>query len=478
MNTRRDGRWPLRWIGRIGALILLFACGPSSAVGGTLAVLRQDGGAPSRAEVVAAGRAIGWKAADLWGTAIPLHPGTTLWRGLVAEPCGGAAAEPLPQIVARSKEHVLQLRSSAALAELQRGAASLPCLAGPADRALLLQFWALLGQAAQDESRPEAARAAYRQLLQLDPGHRLDVAAGSGYDDLWNEVRRESLLARPSSLVVFHVGRQVHVDGVAVAERPSVAAEAVPGRHLLQWVADGRWTGAWVMLGAEPGTLVFSDPSSARALLSMDGGDPASRGALAVLLADLRTKLGADSIATVGGDPYRGVVLRGSGLESWPAEGAITTGRDRVWTGVSGGWAYVQGFHNVQAELRADVRVAGPLHATLGVDLLARPLDPSMSGGSRTSTLPQVFVGLVGRATKGPARFWAGGTFGLWFYLRNLSDVNAATQLAVVPSGLGLVGLDLVPRDGAFFVRLSVAAGYGLGFQCLAGAGVGVRWGS
>lgn len=432
-----------------------------------------DGTAPSRAAVEAAARALSVPSREAYGTALPLAPGVLLTEGLSTRLCPAGPSEPLRTVLPRNREHLVQLRSGVARVELMAAVEALPCQPEALSTQEIAELLELLGQANQDEGRAEDARFAYERLLRIAPAHRLGSAAGSGYDQLWNDVKRTQLAARtaPVSLAAAHALRW---DGLDVPVSAPTPVDAQPGEHFVQWSEQGQWRGAWVQVGPAGGALTFSDAATSRVLLQDGGRSPAGRATAAVLLAALSRSLGAPAIATVGtADPFEGVHWAGGKLQRWPVEGAVTTGRDRLWLGLTGGYGHVQSAHHVAADLRADVRIVGPFHAGVGVFLLARPSVEGEPG----RTLPAVRVGLLLRATRGIARFYGGGTFGVWMWLGETDDPAESRPLVVRPSGMAEVGVDLVPKDGPLFVRLGAAAGYGLGFQVMGSAGIGVRWG-
>ena len=421
--------------------------------------------------------------------------------GLTFTACGGDAGAELGTTIASAKMQLEGLQSAEALTGLDAAIEALPCAAFPVDPEVLAQALELLGQAAQDESKADVARLAYQRLLAVAPSYRLSSPPGTGYEVLWEEVRADVLAAGVASLAVQHDIGDVWLDGGAVEPGWSGTLKLVPGRHLLQWTADGATTGAWIELRRGAAKAALVDAATGYAALLREGpADPGRKLALELWLGELAETAGWQGVAVVQQEgPASGYVVRDGRSQAWQAgdeaPGAAATGVDRLRIALGGGWMLAGGASFGDVALAADVRLVGPLHLHVDADLgISQPIDfPGSEYHGAFTALPGFGVGVALRPGAGVAQPFAALSLGVWVVPSSFTD-EAVAQVGVLGDAMSRAeiesrgpvtfrgfldgGIDLAPGDGPLIVRLSGGVGYGFGFQARAGAQVGVRVGS
>ena len=165
---------------------------------------------------------------------IPAPAGDWWVAGLTLTECLAASEVDLAAVALDAKRQLSNLDSTAAATALDRAIVASPCSGTVVKRADLLLALELLAQAAQDEGETERARTALSQLLSADSSYQLSSPPGSGYEELWNDVRRDVGRVQPVRVAVQHVG-EVFLDGAAVPAEWTLTAPLLPGPHLLQW---------------------------------------------------------------------------------------------------------------------------------------------------------------------------------------------------------------------------------------------------
>jgi hypothetical protein len=442
-------------------------------------------------------------------TALSLPPATGRWWvvGLTYEPCHGSAGTPLADAIVDARAKLDSLLSGEAVAGLSRALEALPCAPRLAERALLTEALELLGQAAQDESDEPTARAAYRQLLAMAPSYRLTSPPGTGYEVLWEEVRRDALSAGAASVAIQHGNPAVRVDGEPIPVAWTATASLAPGRHLLQWTNDDSTSGAWIEVAddLEEAALISYDGSTL-SLLSRGPASVGARAAVEIWLQAIADGAGLDGVAVIQEEePPSGYVVRGGEAEAWVAplrragrtpKAATPTSADLLRIAVGGGWLTTGGAQYGDLTLALDLRLIGPLHLRVDGELgISEPIrfpgNPDYDG--RSALLPGFGVGVAVHPTDGPAQPFAALSLGLWIVSPDAVQglVDAATDAGANSDSLDVLGgrgpvtfrafldggVDLLPGGGPLVIRVSGGVGYGFGFQARAGAQVGLRFG-
>lgn len=477
---------------------LLLATLPGSAWPATGLVRADDGATIDAARVAAA---IGVEPSDLQLLALP--DATAGWHsaGVSLEACAGQPSTPLGLVVDAASAQLRDLRSDEAQEALSSSIEGLPCVGAFAERTTLVTALELLGQAAQDEGDTAAARAAYEQLLAVDQGFSLTSAPGTGYEVLFDDVRRAALSAGTIEASVQHADWTVAVDGVAVPARSAGTLRLAPGRHLLQWQVQDELVGAWLTLEAGAPRVALL----AHGYLDILGQGPIDAGksvAIEAWLGHVATSADLDGVAVVqAAEPLAGYVVRGGSAEAWAAapEAAVADDPKVARPGgvgfrlaVGGGWmlASLASYGDIAAA--ADVHLVGPLHLRIDGDLgISQPI--SMPGGELDGVsvlLPGVGVGVSLRRPGGPVQPYGAISVGLWItpdtytdpVLADAQGIGAVTtdleaRGPVTFRGFADGGVDLHPGDSPLLVRLYGGIGYGFGFQVHAGAQVGFRAG-
>jgi hypothetical protein len=472
--------------------LLLLLLVPSLAAAAT-GVVQADGNAPDDAALAAA-------AADASLTDVsPIALTTAGWitTGAAFAPCAGEPGESLADAVAEGRGMVEELNSAKAIARLDAALDAAPCSSTPTTRPNLLAALELLGQAAQDEGRTDIARRAYAQLLGADPGYRLTTPPGTGYDDLFDEVRREANAVRPASVAIQHAdAAAVTWNGESIPASAALTTPAAPGRHLLQWWEQGTPRGAWVEVSGD--AALVSAPSGPGWLLAEGPSDAAKQLALTLWLGSVAKDAGLDGIAVV---QEAGGYVVGDGINTWipsvaaavgsaPPRATAPKGTELRLT-LGGGYSTVQGFHYGEAVGALDLRLVGPLHVRVEGGAGFSPVDVGDEALGTTVVLPGVGAGVALRPPAGPVQPFGALTAGV--FITPDSDKTAAAEDAARSNGdvetvarldvrgpvafRGYVdgGVDLLPGDGPLVIRVSGGFGFGLGFLARAGAQVGFR---
>ena len=503
----------MRRIGGALLAVVLFAAGPLHAeTGVTLA----DGRPAGDADLASVARALPGSADSLVAIALPLP--SEEWTGtLRTTACADApAAVALGDVVVAARQQISMLAAEAAERALEEAIRQLPCATGPITRADLLAAFEILGEAAQVAGHEGNARFAYEGLLGVAPGYALTSPPGTGYEELFNAVRRSFVNQDPTTIGLHHTlpeHRAVVWDGAPVAASSRVPLAALPGRHLLQWTEDGVTRGAWVELpaGGVPAALVRSVDRVG--LLAQGLSDAGARAAIEPLLRALAQEVGVEGIVVLAatGDS-QGYAVTPESADAWAAS-SLAIGRsmapDRLRLAVGAGYANLQLTHYGDVTAAIDIRLVGPLHLRVEGDLaLSQPLDGRIAGyddQDKVAVLPGVGAGVVVHPARGLIQPFGALTAGVWI---GALDAEAAASLEAALASGGLVmgardraklaarhavdfrgfldgGLDLVPLGGPLMIRVGAGVGLGLaltpdapvGFQFRAGVAVGVRLG-
>jgi hypothetical protein len=472
------------------------ATAPLSALAATLGLTTADG-SPARSAVSAAADALDVKPDEVEPLAI--LPGDGWYAlGLSMTICEGEAVAELGTTIASAKMQLEGLQSAQAMAGLDAAIEAQPCAAFAVDTEVLAQALDLLGQAAQDESKADVARLAYQRLLAIAPSHRLSSPPGTGYEVLWEEVRREVLAAGVATLAVQHDIGKVWLDGGPVKADWSGTLKLVPGRHLLQWTADGATTGAWIELadGATKAALVDAAVGYAN-LLAEGPSDSGRKMALELWLGELAATFDMEGVAVVLEEtPYSGYAVRDGKSFAWQGS-ARTPGQagaaDRLRIALGGGWMFAGGASFGDIALAADVRLIGPLHLHVDADVgITRPIElPGSTIDGARAVLPGFGVGVALRPAAGFAQPFVSLSLGMWVVpssyteeavdqVGRFGDAMSRAQVdsrgPVTFRGFLDGGIDLV-LDRVVSVRLTGGVGYGFGFQARAGSQVALRFG-
>ena len=430
-------------------------------------------------------------------------PDTDGWPGTVGfAPCAGEPAD-LAAVLAAARASIQDFEAAAAAAALEGALDSAPCSERAVPRADLLAALEVLGEAAQIEGDEARARAAYQQLLAIDPAYALTSPPGTGYDALYSAVRRDVASQQQAPVGLWHEGG-VWWDGAEVPARSGVPLTALPGRHLLQWATGEDVAGAWVTVAdATPASLV--QPEALRGLLA---GGPTSAGARAAL-EPLLTRWAADAelelLAVLAADDAAdGHVLRDGSLQPFvlavrrPAAPVVTDAPDpdRLRVAVGGGWTTVQLDHYADLRGAVEVGLVGPLSVRVDANLALAPVSVDLEGvDATTAGLPGFGVGVAVRPPRLPVQPFGAFTVGAWFGASGTQEARDALDAALAQPGApeldpddrakldarGPVhlrlfvdgGVDLPLPDLPLLVRFT--GGVGLGVPATPDAGVGIQ---
>ncbi len=482
----------------IAALVLLALPGSADAATG---LIRVDADRATEIDSARVAAALGVASTDLVPLSTPFPTGGVFTSGASLEPCAGQSSTPLGLVVDAASSQLRDLRSDEAQATLSSAIEGLPCATEVIDRDTLITTLELLGQAAQDEGDEAAARAAYGQLLAVAPGFSLTSAPGTGYETLFDDVRRTALSSATADVWVQHAEWTVAIDGAPVRTDRGATVRAMPGRHLLQWEVAGALVGVWmtveeggvVVIAIEPADVLLEGPVDTGRRLAIEGW-----------LTDKATTADLDGVAVVQtADPLAGYVVRGGAAEAWvaPAEDASAGGPGGsgpaasgvgLRLAVGGGWmlASLASYGDIAAAL--DVGLVGPLHLRVDFDLgVSQPISlPGSELDGKTALLPGVGVGVALRRPGGPVQPFGALTVGLWITPGSTNEQALADALEIGADVEALEargpvtfrgwvdgGVDLHPGDSPLLIRLYGGIGYGFGFQARAGAQVGFRVG-
>lgn len=491
------------------ATLATVAAGP--AVAGSYGLLRGDGGpvaAPARVAT-----ALGLTPDEVVPLGLPIPSDGWHVAGASFSGCSGQPASDLGPVLTSARAQLDDLDSGSAQAALAQAIEGLPCAGTPVDAEELAAALEILGQAAQDESDEDAARAAYRQLIATNPSYALTSAPGTGYEVLWSEVRRKQLALGSVEVSVQHTGTvEVRLDGAAVDASSPAPVFLTSGRHLLQWTSGATTAGAWITLDADAGSAALIEAEALTPLLSAGPRSAGRRVALQRWLTNLAVAGGLDGVAVIQNDApltgYRVDVMGDGTAEGWatapstpvptpgtgPGAAIRASGGMRILLG--GGWMLADRANYGDITVAAEVRLIGPLHLRIDFDLgISQPLQ--LPGNDHydgaVALLPGLGAGLLMRPVKGPIQPFGAFTAGVWITPASYTQATVAAAVAAGASSddvLALTarraatvrlfadgGVDLLPEDGSFVLRLSGGVGYGFGFQARAGAQVGFRIG-
>jgi hypothetical protein len=475
-----------------------------------LAVLRADGAAPSPTDLTALDGVFSLPP----GTSRPaqLAPAVGAWipLGTTLQPCASAPGA-LAAAISEARGLLSQLQEADAIDILRNAVASAPCGVDTVERPVLGAALDLLGQAAQDGQKEAVARDAYVRLLAIDPAWRLQSPPGTGYETLWNAVRRE-VLARPTAtFALWHQG-EVRVDGEVIPKESAATLSLAAGPHWVQWREDNGWKGMWLQLGSGVSAGLVATPTR-EGLLRAGPSGAGTRLLLTALLDRLAQEQGAAGAAVIEQthDAGRsGYVVRAGALEAW-AESVETQARgvpsDRLRLGVGGGYLRLDQWNYGSVHTSVEVRLVGPLHVVVegdvglsqGVQLNNPELDERPSANGDVLTLPSIGAGALVRLQKGPIQPFIGATVGasldppalrepLVEQIASLdpdgtqtADDIAIAELRARPAAIFRVlldgGVDLLPGGGRLVIRPHAGVGWNGGLLVRGGLLVGLRFG-
>lgn len=502
--------------GRLFALVWAVAVSLASPALGAAGVTLADGTPASEQALATAARGLSRAVDTLQPVALPAV--TSSWAStLRLTPCTAEAAPAeLAAAVSAARQQISMLDADVAEAALEDAIRRLPCSSEAVDRGDLLAAFEVLGEAAQVAGHEGNARFAYEGLLAVDPSYGLTSPPGTGYDELFNAVRRDFVNQSPSTLGLHHrIAGEASVlwDGAPIEAASRVPLTSLGGRHLLQWNDGAGLRGAWVELpvGGATASLVWGPDRAA--LLAAGLADVGARAAVEPLLRAYAGELGVEGIAVLPGAASTSGYLVGPELaEPW-ADSALAVGRtmasDRVRLAVGAGYANLQLTHYGDITAAVDVRLIGGVHLRIEGDLaLSQPLDGRAAGyvdQGKVAALPGLGAGVLVHPVRGLIQPFGALTVGMWI---GGLDEDAAARLEAALAENGAVmsqtdqdklgarhavdfrgfvdgGVDLVPLGGPLLVRVSAGVGLGMamqpsakvGFQLRAGAAVGVRFG-
>jgi len=506
-------RSPTKALGGAVWLILLLAVliGPTTALAESVGVLLADGATPTDKDLTQVSVGSGTPLDSLAAMTFPATRGLSATTA-VTDCAAGPAGVALGALAASSRAQVANLDAGAAQETLEETLRGLHCADSVVLAADLRLALEVLAEAAQVEGNEGNARFTYEALLAVDPGYSLTSPPGSGYRELFNEVRR-SFAGAEATLGLWHTS-EAWWDGEAVPARQSAPLGAVPGRHLLQWDAHGVIVGRWVEIeDAEPVAIVLGDaePDLLRGGLASAG----ARAAIEPLLTRWAADAGLSAIAVLpSSGSTSGYFVRDGVATAFAASAnavASALSADRLRVTLGGGYVNIQLAHYADLAFAADLRVLGPLHLRVEGDLaISQPIAAvaGFSGEGSAAVLPGLGVGLAVRPTKGIIQPFGALTVGAWFGARDadaLTDLDVA--LAAAPGAPSLSaedrailearhpvdfrgfldgGVDLIPGGGLLVVRVSGGVGLGIamtpeapfGFQMRVGASAGLRFGA
>ena len=307
--------------------LLITSLWASSASAAGLGVMASTGGSVNDQAVANVAEALERSSDQVRTHPLAAAEGDWWLAGLTLAECSGPSEIDLAATVLLARTQLSNLASAAALSGLDDAISAAPCGRELVQRDDLLGALELLAQAAQDEGETERARSALRRLVSSDSAYQLSSPPGSGYDDLWNEVRREVGQVEPVPVAVQHVG-EVLLDGQAIPPEWTLTAPLLPGPHLLQWRTPSALAGGWITVpeGSAAGVLV--ERTAAPRLLAKGPADAGSRAALRTWLTDVAADAGLDGIAVVQDElGLKGYVVEEGRTGSWNA--LLTRGRSQ-----------------------------------------------------------------------------------------------------------------------------------------------------
>lgn len=499
---------------RIALLLAALLATPALAHAKT-GVTLADGTAAPAADVGTAARGLDRSADTLQPLALPESTGVWLSTATLT-PCAGEATPlDLSAVVADARQKIAMLSAQEAEIALEAAIRQLPCASAPVAPADLTAAFEVLGEAAQVAGNEGYARFAYDGLLAIEPGYALTSPPGTGFEELFNVVRREKVNQAQSTVGLHHRVDGVLWNGAAVEASSRVPLSVLAGRHLLQWDDAGVTRGAWVDLpeGGAPAAIVRA--ADRTALLAGGLSDAGARAAIEPLLRSIAEDSALDGVVVIeAAGAFTGYVVTATSAEPWAAaETAIgrSMAPDRLRLTVGAGYALLQLTHYGDVTAAVDVRLIGPLHLRIEGDLaLSQPIDGRFSSSvyedqGKVAVLPGIGAGVVVHPPRGLIQPWGALTAGVWI---GALDAEAAAALeAALATGQSVMtdtdrgklearhaidfrgfldgGLDLIPLGGPLIIRVGAGVGLGLGlsadapgFQFRTGASVGVRLGT
>ncbi|MCO4770691.1 MAG: hypothetical protein KDA24_11735 [Deltaproteobacteria bacterium] len=494
-------------------LLLVALLAPSTAFG-TVGVLLADGSTPADADFARVAGGTGNDESTL--VAFPL-PSTAPWVStLTVEACTSERwPMDLATLAAAARASIASLAAEEAQSTVEDALRELPCSTTPVSREDLALLLEVLGEAAQVAGSEGNARITYEALLAVEPGYVLTSPAGTGYGELFNEVRRSFGSQATAPLTVWHSFSSASWNGEAVPAAAGAPLQVLPGRHLLQ-VQDGEeLVGAWVLVPPEGAPAAVVSAPALPGLLAGGLANAGARNAIEALLTQWAADAGHDAIVVLPkAGAGAGYSVRDGAAVAWaaPAMAAeAATKPDRLRLTGGAGYANLQGDHYADLTLAADLQLIGPLHLRVEGDLaISQPISVGVGGFAsegRAALLPGLGVGVAVRPRKGVIQPFGALTVGAWFGALDakaredldafLAQASGAPTLSEQDLGKlqarhpvdfrGFLdgGVDLIPAGGPMVVRVSAGVGLGLGlgpdapvgFQMRAGASAGVRFG-
>ncbi len=485
-------------------LPLLLAGWGTAARAEGLGVVSADGSAAPPEHVTGAAEALGLDPTTFRPLATPGRSAGWHAVGVSVLGCAGQLPPDLAAATADAQGRLEALESGLALSVLSGAVEALPCASSFVEPTELAAALDLMGQAAQDEARTDAAEMAYRQLLAIAPGHKLASPPGTGYEVLWQEVRRGVLEAGTTTVAIQHAeagAEAVRLNGRVIPPAWAGTEQVPPGRHLLQWTDGVTLKGAWVRVEAGVAEAALVSVGAVSPLLTAGASDAGHKLALSVWLQLVAFGAGLDGVVVVQqAQPLSGYAVRGAGVEAWAATVEATASHevsvDRLRLAVGGGWLLAVGYSYGDIRAGLGIRVVGPLFIRLEGDLgISQPLEiPNGEFDEVVAFLPGFGAGVALRLPKGSIQPFAAISLGVWItpseYIDPVAD-DAETagsnsesveelraRRPVTFRGFVDGGLDLIPPGaGPLVLRVSGGVGYGYGFQARFGAHVGVRLG-
>lgn len=446
-------------------------------------------------------------------------PTRLLASNVTVEQCEGTAIKLKLEVKLDAvMESVLSFELDKALEDLDVLETLLPCAAHAVPRATLTRLAFLRGAALFDQGDEAGAKVAMSDALALDPAFEGLRGFPQSHLDLL-EAGRALPSVSPGQLFSWHREGSIEgllVDGDEASDPGREGVSVAPGRHLVQVKEpDGRLHGMWVRTTGMDAVMVH--PGSGRRVWAdggrSDGGEMAMRllllsefqgrdGDIHVLRFKGRRVISAATFPSDGGvrvdwakakapdapPPDDGEVADttpppagGDGAEEAaeeegeqphrkainrepthreatsrppPAGGA---GETRLRFAIGGGYQHVQGFDYAMAAVDVNVRLVGPLTATV----FARPAYGGRflvdAGGSEpvTGVIMLVPFGL-GAGIQKPEGAIAPFVFGVFQGALNQVEPIAGFLAGAAVQG----GVDFAPEDGPFIVRIEGEAGF------------------
>ncbi len=406
--------------------------------------------------------------------------GVWVLGGVGGRPCPRAtlAATYVDEALRRAQTRIDALETAEAGSDLASVRQTVACLSAPVQPRSLWRMHFLEAVAAFYTAGLPSARPALNRALAVLPAEPFDPAYPPELRDLYLEVQRAVLAARPSTLAAASAGPDqpgaVFVDGEP-ANGPALSI--VPGEHILQ-LRDSSGTlrgmtidvpSLAVMLVAPPagvGEALGRLDTQARTLLS----DAIARAAGA-RTATVWIHSGAQIWDPITGAPARRVVHEST------HEGSVAAASDPILQLSAGaGYQFLAGLHWFHAAIDGDLRLKGPLRLEFGTrpSFLRLPGEAELEHpGKRYAVLVPFGVGIGFRWV----RPFVVHLPILAQFAVNTSDPSAPPFLVGALAGLsveiplGTPRLFLRPRGELGFLGRYFVARAGLQFGVVVGAG-------